>query len=109
MEKEQRKSPRNKTYAKVLLEGSGTPGYLRDLSRDGCQLALIKPLSVQKGDSLTVLVLPAEEIGIPRFSVTVEIMWTRNNPVYFLVGAVIAPVTDTESEERLEELFKYYA
>jgi hypothetical protein len=26
-----------------------------------------------------------------------------------LVGATIAPVTDRESEERLEELFKYYA
>jgi len=109
MGKEQRKSPRNKTYAKVLLEGSSTPGYLRDLSPDGCQLALIRPLSVQKGDSLTVSVLPAEEMGIPRFSVTVEIMWTRSDPVYFFVGAIIAPVTDKESEERLEELFKYYA
>ncbi|MCK5007406.1 MAG: PilZ domain-containing protein [Spirochaetia bacterium] len=109
MGKEQRKSPRNKTYAKVLLEGSSTLGYLRDLSRDGCQLALIRPLPVQKGDSLTVSVLPVEEMGIPRFSVTVEIMWIRSDPVYFLVGATIAPVTDRESEERLEELFKYYA
>jgi hypothetical protein len=109
MGKEQRKSPRNKTYAKVIFEASSTPGYLRDLSRDGCQLALIRPLSVQKGDSLTVSVLPAEEMGIPRFSVTIEIVRTRSDPVYFLVGAIIAPVTDKESEERLEELFKYYA
>ncbi len=109
MGKEQRKSPRNKTYAKVLLEASSTPGYLRDLSRDGCQLALTRNLPVQKGDSLKVSVLPAEEMGISRFSVTVEIMWTRSDPVYFLVGAIIAPLTDEESEERLEELFKYYA
>jgi len=109
MGKEQRKSPRNKTYAKVILEASSTPGYLRDLSRDGCQLALIRPLSVQKGDTLTVSVLPAEEIGIPRFSMNVKIMWTRNDPVYFLIGTVFAPVTDEESEKRLEELFEYYA
>ena len=109
MGKEQRKSQRNKTYAKVLLEASGTPGYLRDLSTDGCQLALVRAASVQTGDSLAVSVLPAEEIGIPRFSVILEIMWTRNDPVYFLVGAVIASVTDTESEERLEKLFEYYA
>jgi hypothetical protein len=109
MGKEQRKSPRNKIYAKVLLEDSSTPGYLRDLSRTGCQLAMIRPLSVQKGDSLTLSVLPAEEMGIPRFSMIVEIMWTRIDPVYFLVGAVIDSVNDTESEERLGELFKYYA
>jgi hypothetical protein len=109
MGKEQRKSTRNKTYAKVFLEDSSTPGYLRDLSRDGCQLAMIRPLSVQKGDSLTLSVLPAEEMGIPRFSIIVEIIWTRIDPVYFLVGAVIDSVNDTESEERLGELFKYYA
>jgi hypothetical protein len=109
MGKEQRKSPRNKTYAKVLHKGSSTLGYLRDLSRDGCQLALIRPLSVQKGDSLTISVLTVDEMGTPRFSLTVEILWTRSDPVYFLVGAAIASVTDTESEERIEELFKYYA
>jgi len=109
MGKEQRKSPRNKIYAKVFLEDSSTPGYLRDLSRDGCQLALTRPLPVQKGDSLTLSVLPAEEMGIPRFSLTVEIVWTRNDPVYFLVGAVVDSVNDAESEERLGELFKYYA
>jgi hypothetical protein len=108
MGNEQRRSPRTKTYAKVIFDESGTPGYLRDLSREGCQLALIRTLSVQKGDSLTVSVLPVEELGIPRFSLTVEIMWTRTDPVYFLVGAIIAPVTDTESEKRLEELFTYY-
>jgi len=64
---------------------------------------------MQKGDSLTLSVLPAEEMGILRFSLTVEIVWTRTDPVYFLVGAIIAPVTDEESEERLGELFKYYA
>jgi len=108
MGKEQRRSPRNKTYAKVLLEGSSTPGYIRDLSREGCQLALISSLPVQKGDCLKVSVLPTEDLGISGFSVTVEIMWTRSDPVYFLMGAAIAPVTDRESEERLEELLKYY-
>ena len=106
MGEDQRKNPRNKTYAKVLLEGSGTLGYLRDLSKEGCQLAFIGNPSVEKGRVVKIDVLPAEEMKIPRFSLEVQIMWTRNDPVYYLAGGLI---TATKNEERLLQLFKYYA
>ena len=105
MGEDQRRNPRNKAYAKVLLEGSGTLGYLRDLSREGCQLAFIGNPSVDKGGDVTIDVLPAEEMKIPRFSLEVQIMWTRKDPVYYLAGGLI---TSTQNEERLAQLFKYY-
>jgi hypothetical protein len=109
MGQEQRKSPRNKTYAKVLLEGCGIPGYLRDLSKEGCQLALIRKPPVQKSDALNVEVLPSEEMRIPRFSMTVQIIWTRIDPVYFLVGGLITAVKGKAGKVRLDQLFRYYA
>jgi hypothetical protein len=103
---DQRKNPRNKTYAKVLLTDNGTLGYLRDLSREGCQLAFIGDPLVDNGTVVSVEVLPAEEMEIPRFSMEVRLMWTREDPVYHLAGGLI---TSTQNEQRLEELFKYYS
>ena len=105
MAEDQRKNPRNKTYAKVLLSDSGTLGYLRDLSREGCQFAFIGNPRVEKHTVLSVEVLPAEEMGIPRFSMEVQIMWTREDPVYHLAGGLI---TSTGDRQRLEQLFQYY-
>jgi hypothetical protein len=106
MGEDQRRNPRNKTYAKVILADSGTLGYLRDLSREGCQIAFIGDPSVENGMVVSVDVLPAEEMNIPRFSMEVQLMWTRNDPVYYLAGGLI---TSTPNQEGLEQLFEYYA
>jgi hypothetical protein len=106
MDEDHRKNPRNKTYAKVLLQDSGTLGYLRDLSKEGCQLAFIGNPPVEKGRIVAIEVLPAEEMEIPRFSMEVQIMWTLKDPVYHRAGGLIS---STQDKERLEELFKYYA
>ena len=105
MAEDQRRNPRSKTYAKVLLVDSGTLGYLRDLSREGCQLAFIGDPRVDKDKVLNVEVLPAEEMGIPRFAMEVQVMWTREDPVYHLAGGLI---TSTQDRQRLEQLFEYY-
>jgi hypothetical protein len=105
---EKRKSQRNKAYAKILLEGSNIRGYLRDLSEEGCQLALLKALEIQKGDRLAITVLPGEEIGIPAFSMPIEVMWSRPDPVYYLLGAQIGEIEEKEGQLRLRELSAYY-
>jgi hypothetical protein len=105
MAEDQRQNPRNKTYAKVLLEDSGILGYLRDLSKEGCQLAFIGNPRVEKHTVVGVEVLPDEEMGIPRFSMEVQIMWTREDPVYHLAGGLI---TSTQDKQRFEQLFQYY-
>jgi hypothetical protein len=106
MGQEQRKSTRNKTYAKVLLDGSGILGYLRDLSKEGCQLAFVTDAEIYKGDVVNVQILPAEEMEIPRFSIAVQIMWTRDDPVYHVAGGLITSVQD---EQNFNSLFSYYA
>lgn len=106
MEAEHRRSLRNKAYAKVILEGSGELGYLRDLSREGCQLAFIgKPL-LDRGAVVGTEVIPTEEMGIARFSMSVQIMWTRNDPVYRIAGGLIHSVQEGQS---FEQLFRYYS
>ena len=105
MAEDQRKNPRSKTYAKVLLPGSGTLGYLRDLSKEGCQLAFIGNPQVARDTVVSIEVLPAEEMGIPSFWMEVQIMWTREDPVYHLAGGLIA---STQDKQRLEQLFQYY-
>jgi hypothetical protein len=106
MGQEKRKSQRNKAYAKVLLNDSGILGYLRDLSREGCQLALVGEPEAYKGDTINVQVLPAEEMDISPFLIGVQIMWTRTDPVYLLVGGLISSVQD---KQKLDSLFQYYA
>jgi len=109
MEEEQRKSLRNKTYAKVLLKDTGILGYMRDLSHEGCQLALISEPGLKHGDLLSVEVLPAEEMSIDRFSVTIQVMWTRNDPLYFITGGLITSCGEKKNGERLKQLYRYYA
>ena len=105
MAEEKRNNPRNKAYAKVLLAHSGTLGYLRDLSKEGCQLAFIGDPRVARDNVASVEVLPSEEMQIPRFSMEVQIMWTREDPVYHLAGGLI---TSTQDKQSLEQLFEYY-
>jgi hypothetical protein len=40
-----RKNPRVSGYAKALLVGQMTPGYIRDLSRSGCQVAFMQSIA----------------------------------------------------------------
>ena len=105
MAEEKRKNPRNKAYAKVLLAQNGTLGYLRDLSKEGCQLAFIGNPKAARDSIVSLEVLPSEEMGIPRFSMEVQIMWTREDPVYHLAGGLI---TSTQDKQGLEQLFQYY-
>jgi hypothetical protein len=106
---EQRASPRNKTYVKVLLGSSGVPGYIRNLSREGCQLAFTRKPGVKKGDLLDIEVLPSEEMATGRFSMTVRIGWVREDPVYFMTGGLISSVRDEKGDRPIEQLYRYYA
>jgi hypothetical protein len=113
MPHEKRGSRRTRGYAKVAVEGTGTPGYLRDISPAGCLLGLLEPLLVKRGDLLTVRILSDPEIGLPPFDVAVRVAWTRSDAVYFSIGGGIEPSAGgphRESQARhLEALCAYYA
>lgn len=108
-----RKSPRSKTYAKLLVEGTNTLGYLRDLSRQGCQVALLAPLAAEAKQTLTITILPEPEIGVPRFRMALEVRWSRTSPPYFLLGGECRPLPGDPGGggecRAMEELLRYYA
>ena len=109
MGNEQRREPRSKTYAKVLLGSEKVPGYLRDLSNAGCHISLIKPITAEKEQNLQAVVIPGDEIGIPNFEISLKVLWTRKNPVYFSMGGRVSPLPGTENAHHLHSLFDYYA
>jgi hypothetical protein len=104
-----RRGPRSRTYAKVLVEGAGTLGYLRDLSREGCQLALLAPLAADSGETLTIRILPEPDTGVQEFRMTLEVRWSRTSSPYFLVGGVSRAVGASAESGPLEQLLHYYA
>jgi hypothetical protein len=106
---DKRRSPRQKTYAKILVEGSQEPGYLRDLSREGCQLALLAAPPAGLNELMRVKVLPNPQSGVPAFDMTVEVRWTRPSPPYFLLGGSSNAVGGTEAQQALAELLRYYS
>jgi hypothetical protein len=105
---DKRGSPRSRTYAKVRIEGAGTLGYLRDLSRGGCRLSLLAPIDVTGERGLSVRVLPGPESGVPPFMLAVEVRWAKESPPYFLVGGTTRAVGGDEAETALERLLSYY-
>jgi hypothetical protein len=108
MNEEQRNRVRLKTHAKVLIKGWEVPGYLRDLSQEGCQISLTRPLELKREEALAVAVLPDPEAGIASFNFFVQVLWTRADPVFFNLGGPISPFPGELHEQGLRRLFDFY-
>ena len=96
-------------FAKVVLVKENSPGYLRDISKGGCYIALLKPAAVEKQDILELTVIPGDEIDIQNFQLNLEVFWVRTEPLYFCLGGKVSALPGRENEERLERLIRYYA
>jgi hypothetical protein len=108
MNKEQRNLVRLKTHAKILIKGWEVPGYLRDLSREGCQISLTRPLELKREQALAVSVLPDAEVGIASFNFFMQVLWTRTDPVFFSLGGPISPFPGQQHEQSLRRLVDFY-
>jgi hypothetical protein len=108
MSEEQRNVVRLKTHAKILIKGWEIPGYLRDLSRKGCQLSLTRPLAIKREQALAVAVLSDPEAGIAPFNFFVQVLWTHADPVFFNLGGPISPFPGEENERGLRRLYDFY-
>jgi hypothetical protein len=108
MSENKRRGVRLKTHAKIIIRGREVTGYLRDLSREGCQLSLTRPLELRREEALTVAVLPDPETAIPPFSFFVQVLWTRADPVFFNLGGPISPFPGKEHADSLRRLYAYY-
>jgi hypothetical protein len=108
MSEEQRIEKRLKTHAKILIKGWEVPGYLRDLSQEGCQISLTRPLELKREQALAVAVLADPETGVEAFDFFVQVLWTRADPVFFNLGGPISPFPGEQHERGLRRLYDFY-
>ena len=109
MGSEQRKNPRVSGYAKALLVGPMTPGYLRDLSKTGCQVAFMQTVPAALGDLLTIRVIAEQSLPIPPFDLSLRVRWLKPDSIWFALGGEIEAVSCQGDENVFEKLVAYYA
>lgn len=108
MGSEQRKNPRVAGYAKAVFTQSMTPGYIRDISAEGCQVAFMQPLPLTSGDEVTIRVIAVHDPSVAPFALTLRVRWVKNDQPWFLVGGETRAPTDADARS-MEALVMYYA
>jgi hypothetical protein len=106
---ELRKDPRVSGYAKALLLKPKAPGYIRDLSRRGCQVAFMQAVSVAAGDLITVRIIVEHDITLPPFEIALRVRWVKPDAIWFTLGGEIESAPAPGSETVFEKLVDYYA
>ena len=95
-------------YAKALLVGPMTPGYIRDLSRTGCQVAFMQSVGAAMGDLLTIRVIAEQSLSIAPFELSLRVRWLKPDPIWFALGGEIEAVSSQDGENVFERLVEYY-
>ncbi len=108
MGSEQRRNPRVAGYAKAVFTQSMTPGYIRDISADGCQVAFMQPLPVASGDEVTIRVIAVHDPSVAPFALTLRVRWVKNDQPWSLVGGETNAPTEADARSR-DALVTYYA
>jgi PilZ domain len=106
---EQRRHPRVPSYAKALLVGPQVPGYIRDLSRHGCQVAFMQPVTAAVGEEILLRVIAENDPAIPSFDLTIRLRWAKRDSIWYAFGGEIISVNSPEGNEVFEKLVSYYA
>jgi hypothetical protein len=109
MGSEQRKNPRMPSYAKAMLVDSQIPGYIRDLSRSGCQVAFMQTIPAAVGEIIAVRVIAEHDQTIPPFLIHLRIRWTKKDDPWSTLGGQIEPMNNEKEKAVFERLVTYYA
>ena len=107
MNAEHRRAERAAGYDKAILLDTMTPGYLRDLSATGAQVAFLRPVSVSEGQTVVIRVIPVHDGTIASFRLSFEVRWVRSDPVWFVMGGQIRCSTGQDAAS-LNKLVEYY-
>jgi hypothetical protein len=99
--------PRSQGYAKTIMDSR--PGYLRNLTEEGCKIVCVSALPHSIGDTITFQILPDETSGLKRITVTAELRWAKNDGPYFIYGFLIAGFASDEDRENYSELVTQYS
>ncbi len=106
---EQRKDPRVSSYAKAMLLDPPAPGYIRDLSRTGCQVAFMQPVPAAVGDLLSMRVIAEHDPTIQPFLIKLRVRWLKQDQIWFALGAQIEPFDDPSALAAFNKLVSYYS
>ena len=104
---EHRKEKRFISYAKVILVGMESLGYLRDINSLGCQVDFIEPPPIKEGDDIEIRIIPNEELNLPPIQLTLSIKWIKTDAVYYSIGGALSVVPDKYSET-YQKLLTYF-
>ena len=106
---EQRRDLRVPSYAKAVLADGHIPGYIRDLSSSGCQVAFIQPVSAAVGDVITVQVIAEHDPTIAPFRIQLRIRRVVEDPPWHSLGTQVETIHDPKEAEAFERLVSYYS
>ena len=109
MGNEQRRHPRVPSYAKALLVGPNVPGYIRDLSRHGCQVAFMQPVETAIGAQMSLRVIAEHDPSIPTFDLVMRVRWTKRDSIWYAFGGEIESIGSKQDEAVFDKLVSYYA
>ena len=94
---EHRIEARHQGYAKVVFELH--PGYLRNLTEEGCKIVMTSALPREVGEQLTIDIIPDETSGLSTVNVSGELRWVKNDAPYFIYGLhILAFGSDADAE-----------
>jgi hypothetical protein len=105
---DQRKSPRASSYAKALLLEPQALGYVRDLSRSGCQVAFMQSVEVATGDLITLRIIAEHDPSLAPFELQLRVRWVKRDPLWFALGGEIDTIEDARGAEAFDRLVMYY-
>lgn len=105
---EHRRDPRVAAYAKAVHAASSTPGWIRDLSRTGCQVAFVRELAARPGDALDLTVIAEHDPGIAPFPLRLLARWSRTDGIWFCVGGELPAPGAGEARAGFDALVDYY-
>lgn len=103
---EHRMEARNQGYAKVII--NSRPGYMRNLTEDGCKIVAISALPNRVGEVLTFQILPDETSGLSRITVTAQLRWEKKDGPYFIYGFHIRSAASEDDRKKYQELVAQY-
>lgn len=109
MGSEQRKSTRVPSYAKAMLMDAQIPGYVRDLSSAGCQVAFMQAPALAVGDLISVRIVAEHDPDLPPFLIHLRVRWVKPGVPWFALGGQIEPMDDANERAVFRKLVAYYA
>jgi hypothetical protein len=104
---EHRKEKRFISYAKVILIGKESLGYLRDINSLGCQIDFIEHPPIKEGDQIDIRIIPNEELNLPAIQLTLTVRWIKEDAVYYSIGGSLSVVPDQYSDA-YQKLLSYF-